>query len=440
MSLTRNLAVFAALVAATPAYAQVVEGLRVFPQGIGSVIVEPGTCTVQGTNVVVSTTTSLEIEPTAGLPVEGERYTLTTDLPHSWMPGNHLKGCVTANALPGCLETSSVQVRLGDGTVLTEGADYRLDTEWAGLARTASGRISTGTEVLVHYRVGQRRIDTIVVSKDGSISLISGTPDNATPLPPEVPSSSQAIANVYMPYHTASVEEWQIFPLHGDMTRAPTSPTTASVARTLARLESGKPVTIVTWGDSVTVGGDSSTPEKAYANLFIQRLREQYPGSQITHINSSIGGTTTNDRLPAIQKEVLAHRPHLVTIEYVNDVTFSEENLRRNYDSAISQMRGIGAEVILMTPHFTIPSMMRKVYPRGAETRPQVLMLHSIAAEHGIALADAAGRWADLDSEGIPYITLLKNGINHPDDRGHQIFVDELLRFFPARGREISRP
>ena len=42
-------------------------------------------------------------------------------------------------------------------------------------------------------------------------------------------------------------------------------------------------------------------------------------------------------------------------------------------------------------------------------------------------------RWEQLEFQGIPYETLLKNGINHPDDRGHRIFAEELMRYFPAK-------
>ena len=58
--------------------------------------------------------------------------------------------------------------------------------------------------------------------------------------------------------------------------------------------------------------------------------------------------------------------------------------------------------------------------------------LRKFAAEHQVALADVSRRWEHLEVEGIPYIALLHNGINHPDDRGHELFVKELLTFFPA--------
>jgi hypothetical protein len=65
---------------------------------------------------------------------------------------------------------------------------------------------------------------------------------------------------------------------------------------------------------------------------------------------------------------------------------------------------------------------------RGAkETRQYVQELKDFATKHRLGLADASARWENLASEGLPYITLLKNTINHPDDRGHRIFAEDLM-------------
>jgi hypothetical protein len=64
------------------------------------------------------------------------------------------------------------------------------------------------------------------------------------------------------------------------------------------------------------------------------------------------------------------------------------------------------------------------------ERRPYVLALREFAERHHVALADASSRWAHLYQEGLPYITLLHNTINHPDDRGHRLFAEELWKCF----------
>jgi len=172
---------------------------------------------------------------------------------------------------------------------------------------------------------------------------------------------------------------------------------TLFVKKTLGKLRKGDSVTIVCWGDSVTAGGDASTPDKSYVNVFGKMLQERFPQSTIKMINAGVGATNTNQRLPNIQKEVLEYNPDLVTIEYVNDMGMSRENLRNNYSNAIDQIRAIGGEIIIITPHFTMPSMMGiSSIKQARETRPNVECLREIAQEKEVGLADVSKRWEHL--------------------------------------------
>jgi hypothetical protein len=67
---------------------------------------------------------------------------------------------------------------------------------------------------------------------------------------------------------------------------------------------------------------------------------------------------------------------------------------------------------------------------RETESRPYVIALKKFAQDKRLALADASARWEHLACEGIPYVILLKNSINHPDDRGHVLFAEELMKTF----------
>lgn len=278
-------------------------------------------------------------------------------------------------------------------------------------------------------------MDAVVLSPEGNVQVVQGRPDRVCPLVPDVTSGTLVIAHVYMPRFSTSVEPWQIFTVGTPLPEPDSSEIrrrAATVAGTLQKLKAGKPVSIVTWGDSVTVGGDASTPEKAYANLFITRLRERFPQAEITHTNAGIGGSTTDMRLPDLDRDVLQYKPDLVTIEFVNDMPFSCEKIRQNYAKAFEQIRQAGAEIIMITPHFTMPEWMGHPHPRGLETRPAVECLRRFAKEMNVPVSDTSKRWEHLESEGIPYEIFLRNGINHPDDRGHELFVKDLLSFFPA--------
>jgi len=390
---------------------------------------------IDGNRVVVGEQ-SFEVAPAESVLVENEAYTLASDTPDRWIKGTHLKGCLSkVTVLPDCLTPGSAVVKLADGAVMQRGKDYVMDERWGSLGRVEGARIGKDTTVLVTYRVGQMRLDSIQAGPDGKMELIKGEARKSCPHPPEVRQGWRAVANVFMPYHATRVEEWQIFPVKGlypepdetEMRRR-----AELIPKTLAKLRGGEKVHVVAWGDSVTAGGDASRPGLAFPELFATRLRERFPKADIALTNAGIGATNTIGRLPNLKKEVLDHHPDLVTIEFINDMGFPEDVVRKNYHSAFEQLRGMGAEIILVTPHFSMQEMMGKKVPRGGETRATVALLRKIAEENHVALADASRRWEHLDDEGLPYITLLDNGINHPDDRGHELFVKELMTFFPV--------
>jgi lysophospholipase L1-like esterase len=413
---------------------QVISGLEISVTG-STVTVGPGKCVVAGKTVEVPRSVSFLVEPAGSVSVVDEAHRISSEKPVAWSRGTRPKGLIAGGtALPGCLVPGSVVIKAPDGSAMEKDKDYYLDDTWAGIARLDGGRLTTDSQVLISYRVGQMRIDAIMVGADGRVSLVQGKPKRNTPLSPvEVPGAMK-LAQVFMPYNATRVEPWQVFVI-GEAFREPDAAEmrhrSEVVSTTLAKLRQGENVTIVTWGDSVTAGGDASRPELAYAPLFITRLKERFPNAQIKYVNAGIGGTHTDQRLPALEKEVLAHKPDLVTIEFVNDMGFDADHLRRNYGSIVTQLRGAGAEIILITPHFTMPEWMKHPHPRGAETRPAVGILREFAKEAGIGLADTSKRWEHLEQDGLPYTALLENGINHPDDRGHELFVKDLMTFFP---------
>jgi lysophospholipase L1-like esterase len=202
------------------------------------------------------------------------------------------------------------------------------------------------------------------------------------------------------------------------------------VAKTREKLEQGQDVTIVALGDSVTAGGDASRPELRFGEAFVQALRYKYPNARIKFINAGRGGWNSSRSLPLFEDDVLKYKPDLVTMEYVNDMGLPDPALRKNWFEAIDRVRAIGGEAIIVTPHFVLPMWMKFSDNATPETRPNVEGLRRIAAEKQVAIADASKRWEHFALEGVPYLVHLRNGINHPDDFGHALFTEELMRLF----------
>jgi len=430
------------------------QGLDVLPLGGMKLKVMPGEIDVDGTVEKVEREIVLDVPPARAVQIRDEKRRLTDEVPQRYNKGTTLLGCRShVIGLAGTLAPDSLVLKVGpgpDAERYEEGKDWRADKLWGQVGRIPEGRIQADTDVYIDYDYSLMRLDTIAVRDDGSVYLRSGFEHKMVPEPPRVDMQSRALCNVFLPFHCRELTAAEIYPI------GPPFPEPGQLAceeraglipKTRAKLAAGDAVTIVYWGDSVTCGGDSSSPETAFPLGLTNWLRVRYPEARIHHVNAGTGGWNSGSKLPLFEEQVLAHKPDLVVIEFVNDMGFSRDTIFANYTNAVGRIRALGGEVIVLTPHFVRPDWMPENQGmRTPETRAAVTSLREFCAENQAGLADTSRRWEHLWVEGLPYLTLLFNGINHPDDRGHALFVDDLKLFFtapvpdPAQRREFDMP
>lgn len=386
---------------------------------------------------------------------------LAPQKPESFLVGTRLAALCTygINGAGSLVPDSLVLRKTPGGPQLVPGRDYLLAPEHAMLGLAPGSTLTSTETVHAAYQYSLLRLDSIVVDAHGTPHLLQGQPHIATPHPPELTSGTQRLLNIFRPYQARRLNPADIFPSLERPDQAATRTTPGRIPKTLAKIKASQAVHIVCLGDSVTAGGDASSPELMYTEVFRRALMKKYtPPSpsgvalvSINIINESYGGSCSSQwlRLGPLKdyiaqhpemlgnaserinfKRVLGYKPDLVTIEFVNDVTFSRDVLEQLYGKMISDLHAIGAEVILITPHFCALEMMQTESLRTAETRPYVDFIYEFADRHHVGIADASSRWAHQWKEGLPYTTLLANTLNHPDDRGHAFFAEELMKCF----------
>ena len=118
-------------------------------------------------------------------------------------------------------------------------------------------------------------------------------------------------------------------------------------------LESGQPVRIVCFGDSVTGVYYHTGNRRAWCDLVGLSLRQIYPGAHPEMINAGVSGNSTADGLRRMDTDVLRDQPQLVIAMFgLNDVVrVPPEVFRANLRQIVQRSRAAGAEVILMTPN-----------------------------------------------------------------------------------------
>jgi lysophospholipase L1-like esterase len=207
-------------------------------------------------------------------------------------------------------------------------------------------------------------------------------------------------------------------------------------------------ITLVAFGDSTTaVRGEI----KIYAGLLADELPRR--GVQVKVINAGRGGHNTSHGRARFEKDVLAHDPDVVVIQFgINDaavdvwkkppatesrvsLTEYEANLRHFVDT----LTGDGVAVILMTPNpLRWNPKMRKMYGKppydpGDEGGFSAFLKHyaekvrDLAEEKDLPLVDVYRMFEEHGARlGQSVDELLLDGV-HPNDRGQRKVADALL-------------
>ena len=85
--------------------------------------------------------------------------------------------------------------------------------------------------------------------------------------------------------------------------------------------EAKEPMRIVCIGDSITGVYYHSGSVRAYPEMLQIALQKLHPKASITVCNAGISGDTSKGGLARLERDVLAHKPHLVTIMFgMNDL------------------------------------------------------------------------------------------------------------------------
>lgn len=391
---------------------------------------------------------TVRVTPPAMIAITAEPYTnvpIYNPKGGGWMRGFQLSGVKAQETTsPALLDTSSFVLRTGpqpDSPALVKGTDYEIDVYWGTFGRLEGGSIKPDQTVYATYKHAQKRLDAVIATSDGKVVLRQGSPHAAAPAPPQPGSNERHLGNIYLPGFITKLDSEHLFPIleykYPEQPRVENS----SVNRIVKRLKSGQPVRILAWGDSVTDG--VYVPDRfnqRWQEQFVARLREKYPQAKIELVTQAWGGRNTNSYLneppgsPHNYREtVLGVKPDVVISEFVNDAGLKPAQVEERYSKLLADFKEIGAEWIILTPHYVRPDWMNLTRERDIDDdpRPYVQALRQFAATHDVALADASLRYGRLWRQGIPYNTLMLNAINHPNAFGLKLFADALMALFP---------
>jgi len=192
-------------------------------------------------------------------------------------------------------------------------------------------------------------------------------------------------------------------------------------------------VNIICHGHSVPAGYfDTPVVDtmNAYPHLLHTQLANRFPHAVINVIVTAIGGETSERGASRFDEEVLSHRADVLTIDYgLNDRSIGLEKARIAWMSMIEKALARDIRVVLFTPTGDLTASLDDSNDALNQHADQI---RSLAQHYQVGLADSLAATKAAVQSGCPLSDLMSH-VNHPNRRGHDIVVNELLKLFPGQ-------
>ena len=190
-------------------------------------------------------------------------------------------------------------------------------------------------------------------------------------------------------------------------------------------------VNIVCHGHSVPAGyfaAPTVDTFNSYPHLLHKALKEKHPNAVINVIVTAIGGENSISGAKRFEKEVLALNQDVILIDYaLNDRGAGLEKSHKAWSEMIEKAKAQDIKVLLLTPTPDVnhvPGDLKEPLNQHAE------QIRSLAKGYNVGLVDSAAAFDVELKKGTKTAELLSNGWNHPNRRGHDIVVCEILKWF----------
>ncbi|NLX92320.1 MAG: SGNH/GDSL hydrolase family protein [Clostridiales bacterium] len=189
--------------------------------------------------------------------------------------------------------------------------------------------------------------------------------------------------------------------------------------KTRSKLANGEALTIIYYGDSITTGANSSNAQAPFApiwtTLITQSLAENFGNTNITEINTAVGGTNAEWGAKNAKELVAAYRPDLVVIAFgMNDAHTSNTKYAHNIGKIICAARKANkdAEFILVSP-MQANKEVKGFY--GNQHKFECVLRQFECFDKGIAVAPVWSMHTYILRKKR-YYDMTGNNVNHPND------------------------
>ena len=200
----------------------------------------------------------------------------------------------------------------------------------------------------------------------------------------------------------------------------------------LKKAASGEPVKVLFYGDSITTGVCSSKAigEKPYADtwcdLVIYGLRRYFDNSNITSVNTAVGGKRVAWGLEQVRERAIDQTPDLMFLGFgMNEWENTLEAFVRDTKEIIDRFLAVHPSAAIALVATMLPHFRAAEYYRGQwEQEPYLIKLAEEYPNVGVVPMTSVHRTV---LEKKRYFDMTGNNINHPNDFLARLYAQTAL-------------
>ncbi len=201
------------------------------------------------------------------------------------------------------------------------------------------------------------------------------------------------------------------------------------VEQLLLPYPNNKTINLVFHGHSVPAGY-FATPVvntlAAYPHLLHKLLKERFPFAAMNAIVTAIGGENS-EQGAARFSQVLAHRPDVLCLDYaLNDRGIGLSRAKAAWSLMIEKALVLKIKVLLLTPTLDIAVKLEPDSPDSLALYAHAQQIRDLALEYQVGLVDSFAVFSQQ-----PNLENILSWTNHPNQAGHLLVAQELLRWLP---------
>lgn len=182
------------------------------------------------------------------------------------------------------------------------------------------------------------------------------------------------------------------------------------LTNTYKKLTQDKKLNVAFFGGSVTNGfTPDGTDKHAWRQIACNWLEKNFPEAQINQIASAIGGSGSKLGAFRVGRDVIAHDPDLVFVEFSINDSYSTENkeqIKGNFEAVVRQIRKAHPDCDIVTLFITDSLKIAKTSFEQSEAHDEISALYGIDSVNlGAGFAKKTGIKSPVDPRWKTYFS-----------------------------------